>query len=508
MKTKEILWLTLLASFSIALGSMYAIFNTDPHHWGFIVGTALDSIHGNKFFSEIYIQYGIGEALLFKFLDLYLPINYTSIGIITSIAYSLNLLVIYLGLKKICTTSISVLIIFIIFLIHPYAIYPWPDYWAGLFLSLACYCLLERKPNKLIYILAGLFLFFAFIFRSTYIINFTLAICAYGFLSIFNEKFRSKNIVICIGSLLLLIIFYMAWLLSNNTLHSWFEQTLGAASSQYQIGYQSAITLLKRLFLPAKFYLPNNQVNTSITAMFYFSLYTLYLSIFNTKEFQDKIKVPINTFVFLNLLGLAGIIQAALGYEVFRIQNACSPLYLTFASLITLKSKQKKVVIGLYVLLLVIKFPHASSLFPIYDGEVKNYSETNIPFFKFHKFQPEVKKYYEDLALVLCDGKSRIINRTMDSTIPYLCPLQENALGLPFFNPSMISKINSEKLSSIESGLFSTNELVVTEAPTKDLFLTINPKVQLVEIGKATRPKDIRFFGNNTITIYRVELNN
>ena len=492
---------------SATLGILYSIYNTDLHHWGLIAGTVLDYIHGLRFFSEIYIQYGIGESLLFNFLNHFFPINYTSIGIATSIGYALNLLVIYLSLRKLTSTTLATLLIAIIFLLHPYAIYPWPDYWAGLSLSLACYFLIDDKESKGSghFALAGAFLFAAFIFRNTYLLSIIAASLAYCVFSVFNKKVRNKNTYISIFVFFGLIGIYLLWLMSNHTLSPWYEQSLGAASSQYRIGMSHILLLLKRVFLPAKFYLPNNQVTTTISALIYISIYTLYLLLFKTSN---------GTAVFLTLLGLSGIVQATLGYEIFRIQNACSPLYLVFAVFIAmklpninaqLKQRKQQFIIGFYVVLLLVKFPHSSSLFPLYDGELHSYSESKAPFFRWHRFRADEKKYFDDLYLYMCDGHKKIVNRTMDSTIPYLCPNQSNAHGLPYYYPTMISMIVPGKIEAEDRGEFNEDEVVVAELPVEGLFLKPNPSVKLIEIGKANRPASTRFFGENTVSVFRVE---
>jgi hypothetical protein len=198
----------------------------------------------------------------------------------------------------------------------------------------------------------------------------------------------------------------------------------------------------------------------------------------------------------------------------FEFKNACSPLYLGFAiflglklpnALELLKRNKIKLILGFYLLLLVIKFPYSSSLFPLYEGNRANYNESKIPFYRWHRFLPEELKYYEDLYSFMCDGRKKIINLTMDSTIPYLCPDQENSLGLPFYHPPMLRMIHSEKFESKIIGDFSEDELIVAEIPVEGNKLPINPDIQLIEIGKTKRPASIRFYGANTISVYRVE---
>ena len=507
MKNKEIYWLLLMSLTATTLGTLYSIFNTDPHHWGFITGGVLDYIHGKHFFTDIYIQYGIGQPVLFKFLNYFFPINYTSIGIATSIAYALNLLIIYFNIRKLGNSSLAILITAVAFLLHPYAIYSWPDYWAGLALSLSCYFLLSENC-----IATSSFLFLAFIFRNTYALGILAASFSYIVFSIFNKQIRNKYIFRSILIFISLLGVYVIYLIKNGALSMSIGQAFGVASTEYKVGYSSVFTLLRRVFLPEKIYLYKNLVTTTVSALFYISFYILFLLAFKTNYIKNRIKsLNPGVLIFIALLGLAGIGQSTLYYEVFRIQNSCSPLYLILTIFIIIHfsnielpkaNKALRFIVGYYLLLLALKFPHNSSLFPIYDGNLNAYSESSIPYYKWHRFSFNEQKYYNDLYRYVCDGKKMIVNRTVDSAVPYLCPNQENAHILPQFSSSMLSRINPVKFAAEERGEFSENQVIVSEKP-----IVSNKTSKIIEIGKTNRPSSIRFCDESTVYVYHAEIN-
>lgn len=518
IKSKELLFLIFITTVTIILGGIYSIFNTDPLHWGFISGTALDFIQGKKLFSEIYIQYGIGEPLLFKFLNQFLTINYTSIGFITSIAYALNLLVIYLTIRKFVNPALAMLSVFIIFLLHPFAIYPWPDYWAGLFISLSCYQLvLQDNKNEIRRsVLAGVFLFVAFLFRSTYALNIMAASVAYGVLCSFTPSIRSRRISNAVLTFVVLSGLFLFSLHSQDLFHYWFIQAFGSADSQYHVGVDSIVLLLRRVFLPAKFWLPNNQIYTTVSVLFYLCLFALFQLVFKNRKNKNP-DPRTSMIVFLILLGMAGIVQSMMLYEMFRIQNACSPIYPALISFFAIKYpnhadlfrlKKVQLAIGFYIVLLFFKFPHASSIFPLFDGEMNSYSKVMIPLYESHRFRAEEKNYYENLHQFLCDGKSNILNLTRDSSVPYLCPGQKNSLMIPFYAPLMVSTMYPEQITSINNGEFKAGELVVMENESQIAPGYPNSEVKLVEVGRVKRPASIRFLMEATVAVYRVEPKN
>lgn len=72
-------------------GINYSIYNHDFHHWGYILSNYFDYNYGLLPFSEIYLQYGVGQIIFFKLCSLVVDINIFSIGAITSLVYAVNI---------------------------------------------------------------------------------------------------------------------------------------------------------------------------------------------------------------------------------------------------------------------------------------------------------------------------------------------------------------------------------------------------------------------------------
>lgn len=519
MQKKEILYLVLIILVSAMLGFLYSIHNTDAHHWGFITSTALDYIQGKKLFTEVYVQYGIGQMVLFKLLHSIFPINFTSIGLITSLVYSLHLLLIFFGVKKISNSKLALLITTTAFFIHTYAIYPWSDYYAGFCLTLACYLMLRKPEEKNFppYLLAGATLFLCCFFRNTYFFSIAFAGIAYWGVSFFNKEMRNKNIHISLLSFFLLSFSYVFLIFKQGRIHEWYIEGIGTASSgRYHLELTSVLHLLQRAFIPIKITNPNYISLVSIAILLFISLRMVWTVIFKKANSQKLQSIcPPGVVFFITSLSLAGLLQALHGYEVFRVQNACGALY--FAAGIFLISKfpdfqfqwkNRKLVFGLgfFFLLHLIRFPTASAYFPIVDGAFESYSESKIPYFKWHRFRAEEQSYYENLFQLICNRGDKIVNFTMDSTIPDLCNDESNhrvnnTLSLAFFEVEMVLKINLPAYQKLASGMFELGTMIVSES---EAVINHNPEVKLIEIGKVVRPENIRFLKSAPVYVFQV----
>jgi hypothetical protein len=513
MKKYEIFWLIFMSIVSIAVGWTYALHQTDVHHWGFIAGTALDYIRGRELYSDMYVQYGAGQPILFKFLNHFLPVNYTSIGIISDFIYALNLIVIYFGVRKLSSALWAVAITAAALCIHSFPVYPWPDYYGGLFLSLGCFSLIHKKDDTggRFAVLSGLFLFIAFIFRNTYLINLFAAFFTYSVFSLFFRQIRNKKIFISMAVFISMAIAYFAFLYLQGNLHHWFLETLETSQSQYGVfSAEPILKLLGHVFLPLKPWLPANLVTTTWSFLFYLGFFCIGISLFKKNHTLVKKTEPEpGILLILSLIGLAGTIQTMVIWEGFRLQNACSPLYFVFAVFIfnyfpdlkmALKSRKFQIAFLFYFVILAARFPHGSTLWPLYDGRLESYSESKIPYFKFHRFGVEEEAYYTDMRKYLCDGQRKIINLTLDSTIPFLCEGQKNGLVLPFFIENFEMKLNPKKAEDIKIGFFTADEVIVSDGP-----MVANLAIKLVETATLMRPASTRWWGRTPVRIYHAE---
>ncbi|MEO8303019.1 MAG: hypothetical protein ABI724_02760 [Betaproteobacteria bacterium] len=519
-------YVAMLAALSALMGAVYSIYNSDAHHWGFILGTALDFIRGRSLFSEVFIQYGAGQPMLYSVLSHVMPINFSTIGFVVSVAYALTFAVLFLGLLELTSTVRAAAITTIAFLVHPFPSYPWPDYLAGLCLCVACYCMIKRGGGSAIAAAAsGLFLFLAFLFRNTYFVNVVAAMAAYVGLASISSRARSREIAVAIGVFALLTSGYFAFLYLQGNLGPWYRQNFALATATYGVGAVSVNTVLVSVLIPQ-----------DLKAWIFTSLIASNLAVLCMMTFGKDDRsiggraLPPGVVIFVALLGMAGIVQGLQLYETFRLQNAGISMYLGFACLVSLcvpsdaparRQFGANLTLVALVAFLLANFParldgeNWSIVWPIVEappeGPEHRFSTANlldrhstleIPIFRGHRFQADVKNYYEELTKYVCDGRRRIVNLTSDSTIPYLCTGQENALNMPFYNSGLLATISPRNAEAINKGQFAADEVVVCDT-NRGVFASPS-SAGLELIGTAKRPASIRFLNPREVSVYRV----
>ena len=520
---KEKLFLLALSGMSVFLGTLYSIHNTDSHHWGFIVATAIDFIQGKRLFSEIYVQYGVGQFLLFKLLSSAMPINYTTVGIITSFVYALYFPTLFVCIKHLSSSTLAVLITTVAFLIHPFAIYPWPDYFAGACLSIFCCLLVLGKENSspFRYGISGAMLFLVYIFRNTYLLGIASSIVLYFALSLLYPRVRHKNIDMVIYAFSGLFICYMVFILYQGNAALWYAQDFGAATGRYGIGIGAISKLLHRLIFV------DNLLSAIFLGLLLVSAYTIVFLLAADRNGEILERDPaFGIIIFLALLGCSGVFQVLQFFEIFRLQNTAAPLYLVFAyflktrTSIGIRSTNQlnfTFAFGILIAALAAQFPFVlvgsrhtnsyptSTIWPItalpLESSFRTFSASNIPLFKFHRFQAAELAYYEHLKTYICDGTRKIVNLTRDSTIPYICPGQDNALSLPFFDAELLQIISKGEANRVQAGDFKVNEVLVADSPPP-----ARKSVDLKLITTFNRPDSIRSVGQGTVSVFHVEV--
>ena len=510
----------------LILGIVYAIHNTDTHHWWFILGTALDYHQGRSFFTEVYVQYGLGINYIIHFLGKFIPITYSNPGIFMSIIYSGTLLLIYLSMRQISSVAISSMISLLALLIHPYSIYPWPDYLAGFTLALAVYILVKySKINYVVYFIIGALFFLSFLFRSTYIINIAATGGLFFICNIFNKRLFHPGIYCSYLVFLFCIGIYLSILYYQGNAAFWYAQAIGAAGKSYGVNSMSGLSLLKNIANP-------NMVETFIfSGLFLFCLIFVAFGVF-VRSFIDVTSdsngrvIPV--IVFLSILGITGFVQCTMIFEVFRLQNACSPLFVSSAFWLHLLSSrydfsmynfQIRSLAAVLILMVVINFPAqlagkwGSTYWPIIEPPfLSNWKKyvtiSSIPIFTGHRLMPDVELYYSGLANKICEKSGQVVNLTRDPLIPYLCGYSKSALFLPMFSEKLIENISPSQLIRIRQGRFRKGELIVYEETSdKDqmlisIFKKTDSTVNLCKLGEWVRPKSIRWLTTTRVSLY------
>jgi hypothetical protein len=490
--------LLLILSISLYLGLTYSKFHTDPWHWGTTASAALDYINGFKMFKEIDIQYGPGMPILFSFINNFYKIDYYSIGVITNVIYSLNLIFVFLVIKKIANKFTAITITLLVFSLTHYPQIPWADFYAGLCITLSIFFLTLYKKKIIPIIVASFFLTLAIIFRNTYLINILISIFIYLLLTKLKNISVSDHIKKYFYFFFLFTLIFFFFLFINNDLKSWYDQGIGKANllfnntyKGYDISYVYAVLkLIYHLFIP------NKIVNIYFSIFFIINLFFLF-SILVAKENLKLKNLENKNIILYSILGLSGLIQSLNEYEVFRNSMACISIFFVVSYFIQ-KINKKKIFILIHLILLIIIFPifpknnyYQVNIYPTLGYvDLKNqfisnkelFRKTNIKFFGQHQFNEETIEYYNDIRSVICTY-DKIINYSIDRTLVYICDKKNNIISTVnwypiFFNDSQLDR--KYKNESIQE-----NEIVIAD------YNFSNPNLKLIK--KINLPKYTRF---------------
>lgn len=436
LSTKKIIYfgLTCLFILSIYQGFKLSLYNQDYHHSFFILSMYLDSLNEFSLFKDIFLQYGPGQLVLYRLIDKLIDINIVTIYKINAIIYAFNLAILFKIFKKISTIKIAFSAIFLIFLIHPYSIYPWPDYISGICLSIFYYFFL-KKEKKITILTCSVFLFLAIFFRSTYIINISFGIFIYFLIFFWIKKKNQLSKISLVLTSLLITYFYTLYYYGN--FYLWFSESISfitnyAEDTKHTELYTKIVNVIGHkgfIFLKILYYLLRSTINllnvSNIQNLFFVLVILINLffirNFFKNKNFLNQFE---NKFFFISILGLSGFVQSLMLMEVFRNINATIGIVITAVYLFgknshILNSKYNKAIfasIFIYIIFLIKNFP----LIKVNDNNYAIYK--NIYFSNSKQVELEIKSYYEEVENYLCGlNKISLINLTQDYALNYLC---------------------------------------------------------------------------------------
>ena len=508
LKKITILSLVGLILISIAYFSYFnSIYSSDLHHWGFIAGHSLDYINGGVLFKDVFVQYGVGQLVFFKFINYIYPITFSSVGVVTSFIYCLNLFILYFILKKISSELIAFFILLLIFFCNPYTAFPWPDYLASFFLLLFCFFLLFFDKNKIfICYFSGFFLFLSIFFRTTYVINIFLAVVIYFSLVKIDHKFYNKRLVNSLIVFLFIFTIYIIYLFLNNLLVDWFYQGVGVFRD-YVTGSNSSYMswiiqnlgnnfwiLLKTLKVLLRFIvlliIPQN-INDFIFLIFFTTNLLILFSFFKKKtrnmpEYIHKILIKFranqncNLFLFFSLLGFFGVTQSIFYFVFYKNLNASILLFIPIAFLLNCiftSSINKKYLKFFLLIVLLISFVNLFQAVKRFSSINKNlYYTSDIQYFGKRKFVKEDLDYYKFLKENLCKEDLSVINLSFDSNASFLCTNKKKFIH-PFFY--FLQFLDKDLYLRIIKGELNDKEVLITSWLYENNNLKIYNKILL-----------------------------
>jgi hypothetical protein len=527
----DYIYIFTLITYSAILGFTYSKYHTDPWHWGSIVGDAIDYINGFKLFKEIALLWGPGLPILLATINKFFNVNYYSIGIITSITYSLNLLLSFIIIKKLSDQVIAIVMSFCIFCLVPYPQTPWPDFYSGLCLTISCYFLTIRTKNNLIIFISSLFLSFSIILRNTYLLGIIPTIiffCIFFYVkkkklpALFKKYFYFFFAIITIVTLILL---------KQNNLILWYEQGIGRINEyqdqdnliyNYKIDpfIYSLIKFIYHIFFPARsearYYL----------IFFLLNLGFLFIILFKIKIFNKTLYIN-NNIIFFSILGLFGIFQSANQYEVWRNINSSISIFFVVAYFFYkfVKKTKYRLIINIGIVILFIPlFPRnhggfdyykGTNYFPIKgyfvnekvwnDSEFKTdeelYFKSSIIFFNNHKFNKEHLEYYNEVRSLICTY-DKIINYTFDRTLVYICDKKNNIISSTTNNLSKPTFNGTFLEYHFVNNNINLNEIVIADKRFVNHNLRLLKKINIPKYMRYTKSDIFMRYFEDEIFLY------
>lgn len=151
----------------IGLSVLQGAYHLDPHHWGLILSNAIDLDRGRVPYREVFIQYGILSAVLPEW---FYRIGGTQLSIIAGVAafYAVGIAGTYFISREVSARRDLAIFTFITaLLVHPLAIYPWPNYIAFPFLIFGTLLVLKAERAPWMGFLAGVLLGLAVLCRES-----------------------------------------------------------------------------------------------------------------------------------------------------------------------------------------------------------------------------------------------------------------------------------------------------------------------------------------------------
>lgn len=323
----------LICAISFGCSLIESMVNNDNLHWGWQYIAALDLKRGATPHSEILIFYGYNQVLIQSIALSVFGERIMSVGIITGLFYSFTLYLSYCVFLRFLKKSLAFIAVLLIFLIHPYIIYPFPNYFAYPFQLLALIFFLRYSERRLNGLLAGFFLSMSVLSRYSSIIAILppfMILLVWDFFAAKEERGDAvkKIVMVSCGFLVPLALFF-SYLFVQSALDDFFNQN------------KVLINLLGRVtdidtwlnFLGCVF-----QVEESIKGSFAFDfrgrIFTLILLVcvfIIIREIKTKISSKVTKSEYAHydiiavcLVSVFGYFNSIHVYETFRLVNGAS----------------------------------------------------------------------------------------------------------------------------------------------------------------------------------------
>ena len=301
-------YITTLVFLTFFLSILKTIHTTDIHHWEMILFSAKNAFNLVPF-QERYEQYGLLLPYLLSPLNIFG--DFTSkffTGLLFSLIFSLHLYMVFLVSRHFLSSSQSILITLIFFLISPRLQYPWPDYLAALFLLFFIYFLVIKESKFSWIPLTLVFL----IREATIIPGITSLILVIITNIIFDRRlwFELKQIIYALIFHLIIILFFLAF---SNTYTEFFSQIFN-----FSFWQDTPQPIQERFF--SRFFGLLSVSNLSVKLMFFNLIFASFLALFYFLLALKKVELFNKKFILLFIFSSVFSIMTIHIPETYRFQ--------------------------------------------------------------------------------------------------------------------------------------------------------------------------------------------
>lgn len=293
----------------IVMSVLNSALRTDSHHWGLMLSNALDLSAGRIPYKDFIIQYGYLTTLIQSLWGSLFGYSFLSFGILTAIAYCGLLYQVYAVIRHLSAPWVAAVFLAVAFVVHPFPIYPWADYYAGFFMSCAVALLFTRdagtRPRLIV---AGILLGLTVWSRYTYVV----AIVPFLFAVLIAGRYALRSwmaLFLSFGATNLLFLAALEYghgidLIDALAVYRSVAEGHGTAwLSQERIENLVAVTRVEDAFL----------------VYLWIATFPLFFEAARAKRLSGR---ELGAYAALSILGLVNLVHAIRIFEYFRVINA------------------------------------------------------------------------------------------------------------------------------------------------------------------------------------------
>jgi hypothetical protein len=499
-------------------------YGTDPHHWGLMLGNAVDLQNGLLPYSEVFIQYGILTTLIQMIGLKLLGVNLLSLITVTAFFYALGLIAIQ-KIVEVLTGSKAIAIYALItcFLFHPLAIYPWSNYICFPFLMGGVLLLLEKDEGSYKQILlskwfsnllAGVLFGLACLSREGLLFA-VILIMVSGTLLFYLQNRGCKKTALYFLPLILGFIFplllFFSYLHFFNLMQDWYKIAV-LVPTTYALAHFPHVSA-------GHFWKPLAQTighgviafNPRWILIFFIILVNAYFlyqygryRFFKRNSYGASSGIVNDNLVLIALFSLFLLSSSLHLVEIFRLATGSIVGVACLYYFISLRSKlvQKILFISIPLLLLfqITSKDSGNYFFPSSNKLASGVRVQTPAIFNGQIWPPEVINYYAQVSSTLGEiqaSKCSIAahyNNTKDSLIAVMSPFMRYQLP-PFFMPKEFDFLNSN--FNIKEKLANPTDIVLFDS------------VDVMKMATFTPPKGFYVFKHFTVPAFEfLPLNN